>query len=172
MISSKYLVAYSQSKSYSATNMHAKLVIRFRHKTPAYPSVTIWLRRLHFGQDILEPGIHSRNPSDGLVDVNILKELTARVTYHQTSVFSAVWRFTWLVRIRRIKQTFSRHKRSAGEDSEGKIGGSFYEVNHKSEIGHWDQWKLCSIVKSVVKQISFVCFCLALAPLRPNTIIQ
>jgi hypothetical protein len=71
MMGAKYLVAYWQSMDYSATNGHKKLVIRFYAKAPAYSSVMTWPHRLHFSEDIFEPGIHARKPSAGLIDFNV-----------------------------------------------------------------------------------------------------
>jgi hypothetical protein len=76
MINKKRLVAYWHSSGHNAIAIQAKLVSRFREKTVAYSSVTKWLRRLHFGREIFEPGIYSEKPLDGPVDIKILTELT------------------------------------------------------------------------------------------------
>jgi hypothetical protein len=55
-IDTKCLVVEWQSKGQNATTIHAKPVAWFREKAPAYSSVTNWLRRLHFGEDIVAPG--------------------------------------------------------------------------------------------------------------------
>jgi hypothetical protein len=57
-----------------AITIHAKLVARFREKALAYSSVANCLRRLHCGEDIFEPGIHSGKSSEGFGDFKILTE--------------------------------------------------------------------------------------------------
>jgi hypothetical protein len=75
-LDAKHLVADWQSKGHNAATIDAKLVTRFREKAPSYSSVTNWLRRLHFGEDVFEPGIRSGKPSDGIADFKILTEQT------------------------------------------------------------------------------------------------
>jgi hypothetical protein len=53
------------------------LIIRFDENTPAYSSVTNWLRHLYLGEDIFVPGIHPDKPWDSLINFKILMELTA-----------------------------------------------------------------------------------------------
>jgi hypothetical protein len=77
MIDAKCFVGYWQSRGDNATIIHAQLVTRFRQKAPAYASITNWPRRLHFGEDILESGIHSGKPLDRLVDFRTVTEGTA-----------------------------------------------------------------------------------------------
>jgi hypothetical protein len=67
---------YWQSKGYNPTAIHAKLVTRFHEKAAAYSSTIDWLRRVHFGEDILEPRIHSGSRSDSFADFKILIEST------------------------------------------------------------------------------------------------
>jgi hypothetical protein len=74
MTDAKCSVAQWQIKSHIATTTHVKLVARFREKVLAYSSIVNCLRRLHFGEDIFEPGIHSGKSSEGLVDFKILTE--------------------------------------------------------------------------------------------------
>jgi hypothetical protein len=77
MTGAKGLAAYWESKGYSLRTIHDKLVTRFHEKAAASSSVTNWLGRLHFGEDIFEPGTHSEKPSNRLVDFTILMELNA-----------------------------------------------------------------------------------------------
>jgi hypothetical protein len=77
MIHAKCLVVYWHSNGHNATTIYEKLVARFHEEAPTYPSVTNWLRRLGFGENIPEPGSHPGKPSDGLIDFEILIELTA-----------------------------------------------------------------------------------------------
>jgi hypothetical protein len=48
----------------------------FYEKATAYLSVRNWPRRLHFGGDRFEPGIHTDKPSDNLIDFKIRPDLT------------------------------------------------------------------------------------------------
>ena len=77
MIHANCLVVYWHSKGHNARTIYEKLVARFHEEASAYLSVTNWLRRLGFGENILEPGSHPGKPSDGLIDFEILTELTA-----------------------------------------------------------------------------------------------
>jgi hypothetical protein len=52
-------MASSQSKRHNATMIDGKVITRFFEQGSAYLSVTNWGRRLRFGEQILEPGIHS-----------------------------------------------------------------------------------------------------------------
>jgi hypothetical protein len=76
MIDGKCLVTSWQSEGLNDTVIHVKHVTWFCEKAPTYSSVTNWLRCLHFGEDILEPGIHTAKSSDDLVDFKLLTELT------------------------------------------------------------------------------------------------
>jgi hypothetical protein len=69
-------VLYWHSKADNATAIWDKHRAQFHAEAPAYSSVTNWLRRLGFGEDIREPGGHPGKPSDGVIDLQILIELT------------------------------------------------------------------------------------------------
>jgi hypothetical protein len=56
--------------------LHEQRIPRFHEKAPADSSVMNWVRRLRFGEDILEPGIHAGRPPDDLIDFKILMNLT------------------------------------------------------------------------------------------------
>jgi hypothetical protein len=75
MIDAKCLVVYWQPQGHNATTMHAKHATRFHEKARACSSVMNWLRCFHFGEDIVEPGIHSGKPSDSLLNFKILTDL-------------------------------------------------------------------------------------------------
>jgi hypothetical protein len=77
MNDAKCLVVYWHYKGHNRTTIYEKLVTSFHDKAPTYLSVTNWLRRLAFGEDIREGGSHPGKPSDDLVDFQILTELTA-----------------------------------------------------------------------------------------------
>jgi hypothetical protein len=77
MIHANCVVVSWHSKGHNATTIYEKLLARFHEEAPADSSVTDWFRRLGFGENILEPGSHPGKPSDGLIDVEILIELTA-----------------------------------------------------------------------------------------------
>jgi hypothetical protein len=81
MIGAMCLIADWKSQCLNATTIHAKLVIRFHEKVPAYSPVTNSLRPLYFGEEIFEPGIHSVKRSDGLVDFKVRTERTAFLSH-------------------------------------------------------------------------------------------
>jgi hypothetical protein len=70
------LVVDWNSKEENARTIWEKLRIQFRDEGPAYSSVTNWLRRLGVGENIREPGNHPGKPSDDLIGLQILTELT------------------------------------------------------------------------------------------------
>jgi hypothetical protein len=51
MIDAKCLVVYWQPKGHDTATIYEKHVTWFHEKALAYPSVTNWLRRLHFGEN-------------------------------------------------------------------------------------------------------------------------
>jgi hypothetical protein len=71
-----WIVKLEASRELSLHSVHAALVVRFCEKAPAYASMMNWLRRLHFSEDIFEPGIQSGKLSDDLVGFKILMKLT------------------------------------------------------------------------------------------------
>jgi hypothetical protein len=76
MIDAKCLVVYWHSKGHNASAIWDKLRAQFHDEASAYSSVTNWFRRLGFGEDIREPGGHPGKPADGMIDLQILIELT------------------------------------------------------------------------------------------------
>jgi hypothetical protein len=70
------LIVYWHSKGHNASAIWDKFRAQFRDEAPAYSSVMNWLRRLGFGEAIREPGGHSGKPSDAVVNLQILTELT------------------------------------------------------------------------------------------------
>jgi hypothetical protein len=87
MNDAKCLIAHWQYKGHIATTLYEKLVTQFHEKAPAYLSVTNRLRRIHFGEDILEPGIHPGKLLDALIDFKILTELTV-FPFHNVRTFA------------------------------------------------------------------------------------
>jgi hypothetical protein len=75
MIGPNCLVVSRQSKSHNATTIYTILGTRFHEKAAICSSIPNRPRRLHFAEDIFEPGIHLRKPSDRSVDFRILTEL-------------------------------------------------------------------------------------------------
>jgi hypothetical protein len=55
VIDAKWLVADWHSKGHNATAIWDELRAQFHDEAPAYSSITNWVRRLGFGEDILEP---------------------------------------------------------------------------------------------------------------------
>jgi hypothetical protein len=82
---------YCQFKSHNATIISEKLVAQFHEKAPACLSVTKGLRRLHFGEAILKPGIDPGRPSDGPIDFKIIAGLTA-FPFHRVRTLPAILR--------------------------------------------------------------------------------
>jgi hypothetical protein len=76
MIDAKCLLVDCHSKGHNATAIWDKLRAQFHDEALAYSSVTNWLRRPGFREDIREPGGHRGKLSDGLIDLQILIELT------------------------------------------------------------------------------------------------
>jgi hypothetical protein len=72
MIDAKCLVLSWDSKGHNATARWDKLCAQFHDEPPAYSSVTNWFRRLRFGEDIREPGMHPRKPCDGVINLQLL----------------------------------------------------------------------------------------------------
>jgi hypothetical protein len=99
MIDAKHLVMYRPSTGHSITTCMNDLFSfspfpLFHEKTTAYSSVRNWPRRLHFGEDRFEPGIHTDKNSDSLIDFKILPDLTG-------FLFHSVWTLAGTAKIPR-----------------------------------------------------------------------
>jgi hypothetical protein len=88
-INAKCFVPYWQCKGDNVITIYPKLVTRFCEKALAYSSVANWLRRLYFGDDIFESGIHPEKSSDGLVDFNILAS-SLPFPFHSMPTFACI----------------------------------------------------------------------------------
>jgi histone-lysine N-methyltransferase SETMAR len=68
-------VIYWLEKGYNAKTMHDKLKKRMNSNSPAYSTVTHWIRQLNFGVDILVPHYVGGMVHDMFLDAKIVSEL-------------------------------------------------------------------------------------------------
>jgi hypothetical protein len=94
MIDTTWVVVSWHSKGYNAISRWDKLRAEFHDEARAYSSITNWLRRPGFGEDIREPGGHPGKPSHGVIDLQILIKLT-EFPFHSVRTLANALKIPW-----------------------------------------------------------------------------